>query len=57
MILISVNNELVGQVKYPEDQNFTFGNNTVQVIFKNTTATSIKEFTKPNQGNFLNIIL
>ena len=54
---ISVNNELVGQVKYPEDQNFTFGNNTVQVIFKNTTATSIKEFTKPNQGNFLNIIL
>lgn len=56
---ISVNNEVVKRITYNKgfEQNstsFTYGNNTVELIFKDNNVTSIKQFVKQDEGNFLN---
>ena len=39
---------------YPENLNFTYSNNTISIIFKQTNSTSFKQFLKQGEGNFIN---
>ena len=51
---IEIEGEYVSSVKFPHDQKFKYGKNTVEVQFKDTNSTSIKQLVRENQGNFLN---
>ena len=51
---ISVNNQYYTSVKFMDNTSFNYDNNTVNIIFKKTNSTSIKEFVRGDEGNFLN---
>ena len=55
---ISINNEYYTSIKYPlENKTFEYDNHNILILFNNTNSTSIKQFTRENQGNFLNFNL
>lgn len=51
---IAIEGEYITSITFPENKSFEYGNNTIDIIFKNTNSTSIKEFAKEKQGYFLN---
>ncbi len=58
---ISINDEVVKSVSYNnktfDDCNFTYGNHEIRVEFVDRNNTSIKQFVRSDQGNFLNLYL
>ncbi|WP_458454545.1 glycosyltransferase [Methanobrevibacter sp.] len=51
---IAIDGEYVSTVTFPQKQTIEYGNNTIEIIFKDTNSTSIKQFVTQNKGNFLN---
>lgn len=51
---IAIDDEYITSVTYPSNESFEYENSTVDIVFKNTNSTSIKEFVRGNQGDFLN---
>ncbi len=53
---ISVNNEYFTSFKFKKDSNtsFTYDDHKINIVFKDTNSTSIKEYALENQGDFLN---
>ena len=53
---IAINNEFITSFNFNDDSNttFTYDNHTVEIMFKDTNSTSIKQFARSNQGDFLN---
>ncbi|MBE6498463.1 MAG: glycosyltransferase [Methanobrevibacter sp.] len=58
---ISINDEVVKSVTYNnktfDDCNFTYGDHEIRVEFVDRNNTSIKQFVRSDQGNFLNLYL
>lgn len=58
---ISINDEVVKSVTYNnktfDDCNFTYGDYEIRVEFVDRNNTSIKQFVRSDQGNFLNLYL
>lgn len=58
---ISINDEVVKSVSYNnktfDDCNFTYGDHEIRVEFVDRNNTSIKQFVRSDQGNFLNLYL
>lgn len=58
---ITVNDELVKSIDYTNktfsDSNFTYGGHEFEIKFVDRNNTSIKQFVRSEQGNFLNIYL
>lgn len=54
---VAVGGEYVTTLKFPENQTFEYENNTIEVNFKNTNSTSIKQFITQDKGNFINFDL
>ena len=51
---IAVNGEPVTSLDSPNNTNFTYDGYEIQIVFKDANSTSIKQFVRSNQGNFLN---
>ena len=51
---LAVNGEPIGSLNNLNDTNFTYENHEIQIVFEDTNSTSIKQFTRSDQGNFLN---
>ena len=51
---LAVNGETVGSFNGLNNTNFTYDNYEIQIVFKDTNSTSIKQFIRSDQGNFLN---
>ena len=53
---IAINNEFITSFNFNGYSNttFTYDNHTVEIMFKDTNSTSIKQFARSNQGDFLN---
>ena len=52
---LAVNGEPVSSLNGSNNNtNFTYENYNVQIVFKETNSTSIKQFVRSDQGNFLN---
>ena len=51
---VEIDGNYYASVTYPQNANFTYLNNTVEIIFKNTNSTSIKEFIQASDGAFIN---
>ena len=52
---LAVNGEPVSSLNgLNNNTNFTYENYNVQIVFKETNSTSIKQFVRSDQGNFLN---
>ena len=47
-------NETIYIIKYPENKTFIYGDDTVDIIFKDNNITSIKIPVRQNHGDFLN---
>ena len=58
---ISINDEIVKSISYNnktfDDCNFTYGDHEIRVEFVDRNNTSIKQFVRSDQGNFLNLYL
>ena len=58
---ITVNDEVVKTVTYNNktfsDSNITYNGHEISIIFVDRNNTSIKQFVRSDQGNFLNIYL
>ena len=58
---ITVNNEIVKSVTYTNktfsDSNFTYNGHEINITFVDRNNTSIKQFVRSEQGNFLNLYL
>lgn len=50
---LAVNGEPVGSLNSTDNTNFTYGDHNVQIVFKDTNSTSIKQFLRSERGNFL----
>ena len=51
---IAIDGEYVTSIKYPENKTFIYGDDTVDIIFKDNNITSIKIPVRQNHGDFLN---
>ena len=51
---IMVNNEEFTSLNRLDNTNFTYGDHKVQIKFNETNSTSIKQYLRNDQGNFLN---
>lgn len=51
---ISINDEYVTSIHNLNNTKFQFDNNTVEIVFDDTNSTSIKQYVRESQGNFLN---
>ena len=52
---ITVDGIYYATAHYPDNIRFAYENNTVEVRFKDTNSTSIKQFLKHDEGEFINI--
>ena len=51
---ISINGEVITSINNLTDTQFEYGNNTVKIVFDDTNSTSIKQYVRQSQGDFLN---
>ena len=51
---LAVNGEPIISLDSANNANFTYGNHTVEIVFKDVNSTSIKQFLISDRGNFLN---
>ena len=54
---VAINGEYYTSVNFMKNKTFEYGNNTIKIRFKEVNSTSIKEFLKDNQGNFLDFYI
>lgn len=50
---VAIDGEYITTITYPENKSFDYANNTVDIIFKDTNYTSIKQYITQNKDYFL----
>ncbi|MDO5860127.1 glycosyltransferase [Methanobrevibacter sp.] len=54
---IAIDGEIVTSITGPENTTFTYEGSEVEIIFRDSDYTSMKQFSKSTQGNFLSLYI